>query len=77
MNDTAARFSPALKITPSLAEKLAKAGVRNDQDILLHMPLRYEDETRITPVADLRLGVFAQAQVTEMEHEVYFRPRRQ
>ena len=53
MNNTvAARFSAALKITPSLAEKLAKAGVRNDQDILLHMPLRYEDETRITPVVD-------------------------
>ena len=65
MNNTvAARFSAALKITPSLAEKLAKAGVRNDQDILLHMPLRYEDETRITPVAGLRLGEFAQAQVT-------------
>ena len=65
MNDTvAARFSSVLKITPSLAEKLVKAGVRNDQDILLHMPLRYEDETRITPVADLRLGEFAQAQVT-------------
>ena len=78
MNDTvAARFSSVLKITPSLAEKLAKAGVRNDQDILLHMPLRYEDETRITPVADLRLGEFAQAQVTVIEHEVKFRPRRQ
>ena len=78
MNNTvAARFSAALKITPSLAEKLAKAGVRNDQDILLHMPLRYEDETRITPVSGLRLGEFAQAQVTVIEHEVKFRPRRQ
>ena len=77
MNNTTAHFSPALRITPSLAEKLAKAGVRNDQDILLHMPLRYEDETRITPVADLRLGEFAQAQVTVIEHEVKFRPRRQ
>ena len=77
MKSITAPFSRELKITPSLAEKLAKAGVRNDQDILLHMPLRYEDETRITPVADLRLGVFAQAQVTVLEHEVKFRPRRQ
>ena len=60
-----------------MADKLVKAGVRNDQDILLHIPLRYEDETRITPVADLRLGEFAQAQVTVIEHEVKFRPRRQ
>ena len=77
MKSVTAQFSRELKITPSLVEKLAKAGVRNDQDILLHMPLRYEDETRITPVADLRLGVFAQAQVTVLEHEVKFRPRRQ
>ena len=54
MNVPAPQFSPDLKISPSLTEKLAKAGVRNDQDILLHIPLRYEDETRITPVADLR-----------------------
>ena len=78
MNSVAnTHFSQALKITPSMADKLVKAGVRNDKDILLHIPLRYEDETRITPVADLRLGEFAQAQVTVIEHEVKFRPRRQ
>jgi ATP-dependent DNA helicase RecG len=70
-------FSKTLKITPKLAEKLAKVGVRTDQDILLHIPLRYEDETRITPVADLRLGQFAQVQVRVIEHTVQFRPRRQ
>ena len=72
-----AEFSKSLKITPKLAEKLAKLGLRSDQDILLHIPLRYEDETRITPVADLRLGVFAQAQVRVIEATVQFRPRRQ
>ena len=70
-------FSKALKITPLMAEKLARAGVRSDTDLLLHIPLRYEDETRITPVADVRLGEFAQVQVTVIEHEVKFRPRRQ
>lgn len=70
-------FSQALKITPLMAEKLARAGVRSDTDLLLHIPLRYEDETRITPVADVRLGEFAQVQVTVIEHEVKFRPRRQ
>lgn len=54
-----------------------RAGVRSDTDLLLHIPLRYEDETRITPVADVRLGEFAQVQVTVIEHEVKFRPRRQ
>ncbi len=70
-------FSKALKITPLMADKLARAGVRSDTDLLLHIPLRYEDETRITLVADVRLGEFAQVQVTVIEHEVKFRPRRQ
>ncbi|AXF84345.1 ATP-dependent DNA helicase RecG [Ephemeroptericola cinctiostellae] len=69
-------FSPSLKITPKLAEKLDKLGLRTDQDVLLHIPLRYEDETHITPVADLRLGVFAQAQVTVVAQSVQFRGRR-
>ena len=54
-----------------------RAGVCSDTDLLLHIPLRYEDETRITPVVDVRLGEFAQVQVTVIEHEVKFRPRRQ
>ncbi|MGL4768226.1 MAG: ATP-dependent DNA helicase RecG [Formosimonas sp.] len=70
-------FSKSLKITPKLAEKLAKLGIACDQDVLLHMPLRYEDETHITPVADVRLGAFAQVQVRVIEHSVVFRGRRQ
>lgn len=70
-------FSPNLNISPALAEKLARAGVRSDTDLLLHMPLRYEDETRITSVAALRIGEFAQVQVNVIEHQVQFRPRRQ
>ncbi|TDR32957.1 ATP-dependent DNA helicase RecG [Hydromonas duriensis] len=69
-------FSKDLKITPALGEKLAKLGLMSDQDVLLHIPLRYEDETRITPVADLRLGVFAQVQVTVVEQSVQYRGRR-
>ena len=74
---TVSSFSKILKITPLMAEKLMRAGVCSDTDLLLHIPLRYEDETRITPVADVRLGEFAQVQVTVIEHEVKFRPRRQ
>ena len=77
MNNTvAARFSAALKITPSLAEKLAKAGVRNDQDILLHMPLRYEDETRITLLKNAHDGDTVQIEATVTHSEVQLRPRR-
>ncbi len=77
MTQNPTAFSKALKITPLMTEKLLRAGVRSDTDVLLHIPLRYEDETRITPIADVRLGEFAQVQVIVIEHEVKFRPRRQ
>lgn len=38
----------------AIAEKLGKLGILNLQDLLFHLPLRYEDRTRITPIIDLR-----------------------
>ena len=42
--------------TPATAAKLAQLGLRTPADLVLHLPLRYEDETRLTPIADLRAG---------------------
>ena len=38
-----------------LAEKLAKLGIRQVQDLLFHLPLRYQDRTRLMPLGSLRL----------------------
>lgn len=38
----------------SQAAKLAKIGLHNLQDLLLHLPLRYEDRTQLTPIGELR-----------------------
>lgn len=47
----------ALKgVGAALAEKLAKVGLENLQDVLFHLPLRYQDRTRITPIGALRPG---------------------
>ena len=43
-------------VGPSLAEKLEKIGLLSVQDMLFHLPLRYEDKTRITTVSDLLVG---------------------
>ena len=43
-------------VGPSLAEKLEKIGLLSAQDMLFHLPLRYEDKTRITTVRDLLVG---------------------
>ncbi len=42
-----------------LAEKLARLGIRTIQDMLFHLPLRYEDRTRIWPVAAVTPGQHA------------------
>ncbi|QWF69650.1 ATP-dependent DNA helicase RecG [Methylomonas paludis] len=38
------------------AERLQKLGIQTLQDLLFHLPLRYQDRSRITPIADLRVG---------------------
>jgi len=43
-------------VGPSLAEKLEKIGLLSVQDILFHLPLRYEDKTRVMTVRELMPG---------------------
>jgi ATP-dependent DNA helicase RecG len=40
----------------ALAEKLARVGLETLQDILFHLPLRYQDRTRCVPIGALRPG---------------------
>ncbi len=43
-------------IGPKLAEHLAKLDLHNALDLLFHLPMRYEDRTRITPMKQCRMG---------------------
>ena len=61
----------------TLAARLARLGLKSDSDFVLHLPLRYEDETRITALADARPGVAAQFEVEVTDCEIAYRPRRQ
>jgi ATP-dependent DNA helicase RecG len=61
----------------TLTGRLARLGLKGDSDFVLHLPLRYEDETRITPLCDARPGVAAQFEVEVTDCEVAYRPRRQ
>ena len=64
--------------TKSLAQKaLEKLGLKRDIDLALHLPLRYEDETRITQLRDARDGAQVQIEATVTQCEVAYRPRRQ
>ena len=66
----AAERSPAQKA-------LLKLGLHRDIDLALHLPLRYEDETRITPLQNARDGDTVQIEATVTNCEVVLRPRRQ
>ncbi|MBT9567270.1 MAG: ATP-dependent DNA helicase RecG [Thiobacillus sp.] len=63
-------------VSPALVSKLAKLGLTRDADLNLHLPLRWEDETRITPIRDLLPGQTAQVQAVVREAKVAYRPRR-
>ncbi|MFA6303470.1 MAG: ATP-dependent DNA helicase RecG [Legionella sp.] len=41
-------------VGPTLAAKLSKCGINTVQDLLFHLPFRYQDRTRVTPISDLR-----------------------
>ena len=77
--DTAGKGAGNAKAAPSSAAQkaLEKLGLKRDIDLALHLPLRYEDETRITPLADARDGATVQIEATVTQCEVAYRPRRQ
>ena len=56
--------------------KLEKLGIRNRFDLVLHLPLRYEDETQLQRIADLAPGSTAQVEGEIIHSEVAYRPRR-
>jgi len=56
---------------------LRKLGLNRAIDLALHLPLRYEDETRIVRLSDTREGDVAQIEATVISCEVAYKPRRQ
>ena len=64
--------------TKSPAQKaLEKLGLKRDIDLALHLPLRYEDETRITKLDEARDGDTIQIEGTVTACDVSYRPRKQ
>ena len=60
-----------------LAARLERLGIRTKLDLALHLPLRYEDETRLTKLSDVRAGEPALVEAEVVESKVVFRPKRQ
>ncbi len=67
----------ALKgVGPALAEKLQRLQLHSVEDILFHLPLRYQDRTRITPIGALRPGTDAVVEGTVAACDVVMGRRR-
>jgi ATP-dependent DNA helicase RecG len=72
-----AASAPAGKPLSAPQRALRKLGLVRDIDLALHLPLRYEDETRLVTIASLRDGVSGQVQGQVVDSRVEQRTRRQ
>jgi len=78
---TAQRPSTKVSVRPKAVattrQKLERLGLISAHDLILHLPLRYEDETEIMPIATLRPGRSAQIEATVIRSDASYQPRRQ
>ncbi|NCT97699.1 MAG: ATP-dependent DNA helicase RecG [Comamonadaceae bacterium] len=72
---TAAPTPPKALSAPQKA--MHKLGLKRDIDLALHLPLRYEDETRVVALREAREGSVVQIEGTVTHSEVQYRGRRQ
>ena len=63
-------------VSGAVQGKLDKLGLHTAHDLLLHLPLRYQDETRLYPIADVPLGQAVLVEGEIAESNVQYRPRR-
>jgi ATP-dependent DNA helicase RecG len=69
----------AAKKTSSNESRLAKLGLCTDMDLVLHLPMRYEDETQVISIAEACLhgGDHSQVEGIVTKNEIGYKPRRQ
>ena len=61
---------------PRYSDKLKSLHIHTILDLLLHLPLRYQDRTRLLALSDLQAGDSAVVQGVVLRHEIQFRKRR-
>lgn len=66
-----------LRLTDNIANKLEKLHLHSAWDLALHLPLRYEDETQIIPIAAAPIGEICQVEGVVLHQEIQFKPRKQ
>ena len=64
-------------LSPKLKSAFAKIGINRPFDFVLHLPLRYEDETHLYPIADAPVGTHVLVEGEVQSCEVQYKPRKQ
>jgi ATP-dependent DNA helicase RecG len=67
----------AIDAPPAITNRLRKLGLERREDLLLHLPLRYEDETRITAIAPAPPASRCRSKVQLLDLSLRPAPRRQ
>jgi ATP-dependent DNA helicase RecG len=63
-------------VGPKMAERLLKLGILTVQDMLFHLPLRYEDRTRLYAINELSLHSHVSVEATIETSQITFGKRR-
>jgi ATP-dependent DNA helicase RecG len=71
-----ARAEPIPGVAPAMLAKFAKLGLIRRFDLVLHLPLRYEDETTLSTIAGAVPGTSVQIEATVLATDIKYRPRR-
>lgn len=68
---------PVGKSLSATEVKFHRLGLLSPIDFVLHLPIRYEDETVVQPISSLLAGHAAQVEAEVIDSEVRYKPRRQ
>lgn len=63
-------------VGPRLSQRLERLGLHTVEDLLFHLPVRYQDRTRVTPIGSLQPGDWAAIEAEVMLAEITQRGRR-
>ncbi len=70
-------LSSHIVASKSVLEKLSRLGIQNERELLLHLPIRYEDETHLYPIDGAPENQIVQVEGRIIHSEVAYRPRKQ
>jgi len=77
---SASRLSPLASfagLSKATLEKLAKLGIQRESDLVLHLPLRYDDETHLYRISEAPHGATVLVEGTVTDNAIKYRPKRQ